>query len=33
MVDVVRVRDSTDRGGDTLTVSAAAWREFVAAVR
>jgi Domain of unknown function (DUF397) len=33
MVDAVLVRDSTDRGGDTLTVSAAAWRAFVAAVR
>ncbi|MGH3187228.1 MAG: DUF397 domain-containing protein [Streptosporangiaceae bacterium] len=29
----VMVRDSTDRGGDTLTVSAAAWRAFVVAVR
>jgi hypothetical protein len=33
MVDAVLVRDSTDRGGDMLTVSAAAWRAFVAAVR
>jgi hypothetical protein len=29
----VMVRDSTDRGGDTLTVPAAAWRAFVVAVR
>ena len=29
----VLVRDTTDRAGETLTFSAAAWQEFTASVR
>ena len=30
---VIMVRDTTDRGGATLTVSGASWARFTAAVR